>query len=202
MELKSCPFCGGTAKISEINGAGKKFYSVSCRCGAGTRVFHNTEAAEQCWNRRDDFGWIPVTNALPETDDRVIVSVIKIRTGKIDWYKARYQDGEWKGVGSASEVLAWKNVRPYIPPEEPEEKGEDSEEDDFPYEILEETTDTEEETAVPGTEEEAAVPEAEGEMVVSEAEEEATVPETEEETAEDAQTNTRQTHDSAKIAEE
>lgn len=54
-EIEKCPFCGASAVVKKVvaqNGSeyGRK---VSCiRCGAGTRLFKDTEDCIESWNQR------------------------------------------------------------------------------------------------------------------------------------------------------
>jgi len=56
MELKECPFCGGTASIVVVTRhVEDNRIVVKCdRCGASTKTFHEarTEKAADAWNRR------------------------------------------------------------------------------------------------------------------------------------------------------
>lgn len=50
-ELKTCPFCGGKAKVNAFEEW--KTYTVSCqRCGVETIGFGHEQAAVDAWNRR------------------------------------------------------------------------------------------------------------------------------------------------------
>ena len=49
-ELKTCPFCGGDAKIS---GHGMNFYNVYCKdCDVITQDYDSKQEAIEAWNRR------------------------------------------------------------------------------------------------------------------------------------------------------
>lgn len=61
MELKHCPFCGGTAKMKF--GPMYEYAYVECEiCGARTKIFERsvkycaTDEAAKAWNRRGDDG--------------------------------------------------------------------------------------------------------------------------------------------------
>jgi Lar family restriction alleviation protein len=71
-ELKTCPFCGGDATISEkmehddftmMDG-----FIVFCpSCGCATDCMCLEEEAIAAWNRRAD-GWVSVENGVPEKE--------------------------------------------------------------------------------------------------------------------------------------
>lgn len=51
IELKKCPFCGGEAKLNDVD-HGILFF-VSCKnCGAATFAANKSSIAEKSWNRR------------------------------------------------------------------------------------------------------------------------------------------------------
>ena len=59
-ELKSCPFCGGKAKIKFYNGdIAIRKYEVGCNqtlcpCRPRTRLYSEVDEAIEAWNRRVD----------------------------------------------------------------------------------------------------------------------------------------------------
>ena len=54
-ELKPCPFCGGDAKIVDVEDL-KGFFALCKHCNASTRIFYSEEVAIEAWNRRVDNG--------------------------------------------------------------------------------------------------------------------------------------------------
>jgi len=58
-------------------------------------------------------GWIPVTEALPETGVQVIVTT-KAKRGTRNVNKAWVDDnGLWHGTGTFAEVVAWRKIDPW-----------------------------------------------------------------------------------------
>lgn len=52
-ELKPCPFCGGSARVLELNGFYQHTHFVSCdTCNAAGDTRETEEAAIEAWNRR------------------------------------------------------------------------------------------------------------------------------------------------------
>ena len=55
-KLKSCPFCGGEAKINRIVNTFYQYarYFSSCtRCSAESKVFETEQEAIEAWNTRE-----------------------------------------------------------------------------------------------------------------------------------------------------
>ena len=49
IKLKPCPFCGGEAKILNVDDR----YTVKCRsCFCGTGIYKDSGRASEAWNRR------------------------------------------------------------------------------------------------------------------------------------------------------
>lgn len=64
---------------------------------------------------RNDRGWIPVEEALPETDEIMLVTC-RTKKGQLSVNRAYYHNGFWHGSGSMSGVIAWQPLpRPYEP---------------------------------------------------------------------------------------
>ena len=58
-------------------------------------------------------GWIPVTEALPETGVQVIVTTAPKR-GPRNVNRAWVDDaGCWHGNGTSAEVVAWRKIEPW-----------------------------------------------------------------------------------------
>ena len=56
IELKPCPFCGGSAFILK-SGSGDLLPWVTCiKCGAETGYYETVEKAIEAWNRRANDG--------------------------------------------------------------------------------------------------------------------------------------------------
>ena len=58
-ELKTCPFCGGSAMVFENSGAGHQMpvYGVACmNCSARVYGYAQRSVAEMVWNRRVNNG--------------------------------------------------------------------------------------------------------------------------------------------------
>lgn len=51
-ELKSCPFCGGKAKLSKFNDANPDYFVCCEKCGSSTRAHEDSKEAIKVWNRR------------------------------------------------------------------------------------------------------------------------------------------------------
>jgi len=55
VNLENCPFCGAIAVVKKVVAKNDQEYGrkVSCvRCGAGTRLYKNTEDCVEAWNTR------------------------------------------------------------------------------------------------------------------------------------------------------
>ena len=53
MELKPCPFCGGSAFIPKSEDGGDLLPWVACiECGVETDCYETVEKAIEAWNRR------------------------------------------------------------------------------------------------------------------------------------------------------
>lgn len=64
---------------------------------------------------RDNDGWIPVEEWLPEDEEMVLVTC-KTKAGRISVNRAWYGEGFWHGTGSMSGVIAWRPLpEPYRP---------------------------------------------------------------------------------------
>lgn len=116
MELKPCPFCGESPKITK-NMPVKGLLSISCenrKCKVHPHVVkYDKKSAANAWNNRTD-GWIPVGERLPEDVNDCIV-----QTEDGDFQIAYYREdvSEWDNVtyGFIKErVIAWHHVpKPY-----------------------------------------------------------------------------------------
>ena len=79
-KLLPCPFCGGEADIEEISGnpfTNEPYtWAVGCKdCNIGWYK-ETKEDAIAAWNRRAEPHWIPVTERLPDCDDKWGISKI------------------------------------------------------------------------------------------------------------------------------
>jgi len=79
-KLLPCPFCGGEADIEEISGnpfTNESYtWAVGCKdCNIGWYK-ETKEDAIAAWNRRAEPRWIPVTERLPDCDDKWGISKI------------------------------------------------------------------------------------------------------------------------------
>lgn len=53
MKLKTCPFCGGEAKISIVTDAGNfQVQCIKCPANVGRYWFYKKHEAIRAWNRR------------------------------------------------------------------------------------------------------------------------------------------------------
>jgi len=83
-ELKDCPFCGGKASIfqddtTHLSGSAIESWSVLCEgCDIMLSCYTERECVIQ-WNTRvTQSDWISVEDALPEFDEEVLMSKIKV----------------------------------------------------------------------------------------------------------------------------
>lgn len=115
-KLKSCPFCGGEAKIMQAHNP----YVICTKCHVSTPMFSWKADAIAAWNRRAEKlpssyevlpSWIPVSERLPESEEIVAVRC-QPKNGKPTWNRAWYdaKNGFWHGSGSFAGVTHWMPI--------------------------------------------------------------------------------------------
>lgn len=119
-ELRSCPFCGGEARITELTYP-MKHYTVICsneKCYAQMGDFLSKGEAIEKWNNR----WmIPCEEGETEgnwhtgtpTEEGWYVLVIPLTKGLL-MYETDYlnKDGKFRLYGKRG-VIAWQKIEPY-----------------------------------------------------------------------------------------
>lgn len=76
--LLPCPFCGGEAEETNYN---SDDYTISCKKCAAEIGWRKKAESIAAWNRRAEPHWIPVTERLPDSGERVLVY----------WYEPDYE---------------------------------------------------------------------------------------------------------------
>lgn len=71
-----------------------------------------TDIKQKETNNGNSKTWIPVTQALPETDEIVAVTAVT-KKGIKSWNRAYYDGTTWHGSGSMAGVTAWMKITPY-----------------------------------------------------------------------------------------
>ena len=121
--MKTCPFCGGVAKLKA---PGYEHYSpcwVKCtQCGAEGPTKSSEEDAEKGWNERaQEDKWISVKDRLPVRPPAVRGLLVRrqwylvaLESGAVLTLSYEFDEDRWQGVGSP--VTHWMPL-----PEGPEE---------------------------------------------------------------------------------